>query len=99
MASMPASFAVTDAASTMSSNQAYQDEGVKGVDALQVEKNYGEERAKRLRDEGNDQFVDISLSDKFRYFQEDPWVDPAAVKDAQTMSPNNRCQMLILGAG
>lgn len=83
----------------ISSAQGYQDEGVNGVDALQVEKRYGEERAKRLRDEGNEQYVDVSLSDKFRHFQDDPWADPAAIKDIRTMFPNNRCQMLILGGG
>jgi hypothetical protein len=97
--SIPSSLAVPDAASIISSTQAYDDESLTGVDALQVEKRYGEDRAKRLRDDGIEQFVDISLSDKFRHFQDDPWVDIAAAKDAQTMFPDNRCQMLILGAG
>ncbi|KAF4633957.1 hypothetical protein G7Y89_g4155 [Cudoniella acicularis] len=95
--SVPSSLA--DTASTLTSAQAYHDESVDGTDALQVEKRYGEERAKRLRDDGVEQFVDISLSDKFRHFEEDPWVDPAAVKDTRTMFPHNRCQMLILGGG
>ena len=83
----------------MISDDTYQEVGVDGVDALQIEKRYGEERAKRLRDDGNNQFVDISHSSKFQHFQEDPSVDTAAVKDARTMFPNDRCQMLILGAG
>jgi cation diffusion facilitator CzcD-associated flavoprotein CzcO len=81
------------------SDPGYEDEGIPGVDALQIEKRYGEERAKRLRDDGDNQFVDISLSERFHSFIEDPWVDAAAVKDANTMFPGNRCQMLILGAG
>jgi hypothetical protein len=97
--SIPSSPAVPDAASIISSAQAYDDESLTGVDTLQVEKRYGEERAKRLRDDGIEQFVDISLSDKFRHFQEHPWVDTAAVKDAQTMFHDNRYQMLILEAG
>ena len=44
----------TATATQMVSDQAYYDEGVKGVDALQVEQRYGKERAKRRRDEGND---------------------------------------------
>jgi hypothetical protein len=44
--SIPSSLAVPDAASIISSAQAYDDEGLTGVDALQVEKRYGEERAK-----------------------------------------------------
>jgi cation diffusion facilitator CzcD-associated flavoprotein CzcO len=87
------SLAVTEA------TWAYNAEDVRGVDALQVEKRYGEERSKRLRDEGNDQFVDISLSEKFQKFGEDPWVDEASVKDAKTQFPNNRTQILILGGG
>lgn len=88
----------TAAANALASN-GYQDEGIPGVDALQVEKRYGEERAKRLRDVGNDQFVDISVVDKFQSFLEDPFVDLAKVKDAKSMFPDNRCHLLILGAG
>ncbi|RDW61942.1 hypothetical protein BP6252_11375 [Coleophoma cylindrospora] len=70
-----------------------------GVDALVAEKRYGEERAKRLRDDGEEQFVVIANSDKFRHFQEDPNEDTAAVKDVRTMFPDNQCQVLVLGAG
>ncbi|MCJ1388932.1 hypothetical protein MMC18_001783 [Xylographa bjoerkii] len=83
----------------MASALAYEDEGIGGVDVLQAAERYGEERAKRLRDDGDSQFVDISLSDKFQQFQEDPWVDTATVKDARTMFPDNRCKLLIFGAG
>ena len=83
----------------MVSDQAYYDEGVDGVDALQAERRYGEERARRLRKEGNEQFVEVSLSDKFQHFQDDPWVDTTAVRDARTSFPHDRCQILVLGAG
>ncbi|MCJ1379587.1 hypothetical protein MMC17_002689 [Xylographa soralifera] len=86
-------------ANKMTSDQPYEDDGINEVDALQLEKRYGEERAKRLRDDSNDQYIDISLSDKFQHFREDPWVDTSAVKDARTMFADSRCQMLILGAG
>ncbi|KAE9366267.1 FAD/NAD(P)-binding domain-containing protein [Stipitochalara longipes BDJ] len=79
--------------------QAYNAEDISGVDELQVEKRYGEERAKRLRGDGIDQFVDISLSERFQKFGEDPWVDEASVKDIKTQFPNNRTQVLILGGG
>ncbi|KAF2793764.1 FAD/NAD(P)-binding domain-containing protein [Melanomma pulvis-pyrius CBS 109.77] len=91
--------AATNAANTAASEKGYQDERVPGVDALQVQQRYDEERTKRLREDGDNQFVDISLSDKFKSFIEDPWVDTTAVKDAKTMFPDNRCQVLILGAG
>jgi hypothetical protein len=59
----------------MSSAEAYQDGCLSGAEEVQIEKRYGEERAKRLRDDGIAQFIDISLSDKFQHFIEDPWVD------------------------
>jgi len=97
--SVPSNNPVMDTISAVSSTQAYQDENIDGVDALQVGKRYGEERAKRLRDDFNEQFVDISLSEEFQHFQKDPWVDPAAVKNVQAMFPTERCEVLILGAG
>ncbi|KAF2265468.1 FAD/NAD(P)-binding domain-containing protein [Lojkania enalia] len=83
----------------MASEPGYQYEGVSGVDALQVEKRYGEERAKRLRDDGGDQFIDLSLSIEFQSFIQDTWVEPSLVKNANIMFPDNRCEILILGGG
>lgn len=77
----------------------HQHEGADRLDAPSVEKRYVEERARRLLDEGDAQFIDISRSDRFKHFQEDPWVDTATVKDARDMFPDNRCTLLILGAG
>ncbi|KUJ08304.1 FAD/NAD(P)-binding domain-containing protein [Mollisia scopiformis] len=90
-----------DPTSKLSAAQSYQDEEIVEDQFSKAQQRYGEERSKRLRKEGNDQFIDIStdLSDKFRHFQEDPWVDASAVKDAHTMFPDNRCEVLILGAG
>ena len=91
---------VTDvAAKIIASGEGYQEEGAPGVDMVQVQKRYGEERAKRLRDDGNSQFIEISLSDKFASFLKDPWVDSAAVKDVHSLFPDHRCQLLVLGAG
>jgi hypothetical protein len=68
------------------------------IDVLGVQKRYKEERNKRLRTEGNSQFVDISNSDQFQHMQDDPWVDASKIKDARTMFPHNRCEVLVLGA-
>ncbi|KAJ4289581.1 hypothetical protein N0V90_010910 [Kalmusia sp. IMI 367209] len=87
------------AVNLVASGQGYYDEGVPGVDALQIQKRYGEEAAKRLRDDGNSQYVDVSSDDKFKSFLDDPWVEKDAVKDVAAMFPNNRCHVLILGAG
>ncbi|KAF2009123.1 FAD/NAD(P)-binding domain-containing protein [Aaosphaeria arxii CBS 175.79] len=75
------------------------DNGLSYVDALQVEQRYGTERAKRLRPEGDNQFIDISHSPQHQSFLDDPWVDPGNVQDAKTLFPNSRCQMLVLGTG
>lgn len=83
----------------LASDQAYLDEGVSGVDEIQVEKRYGEERAKRLREDGPAQWIDISLDENFKRFQDDPWVDPDAVNDVKSMFPDGSCQLLIIGAG
>jgi len=85
--------------STSTPELAHQDKATDEKDALSVQERYKEERSKRLKDEGNDQFIDISLSEKFQHFDNDPWVDNSSVKDAQKMFPDNRCELLILGAG
>ncbi|KAF2865542.1 hypothetical protein BDV95DRAFT_256250 [Massariosphaeria phaeospora] len=99
MSAIPTPTANAIGADIINSEQGYQDEGVAAVDALHVQNRYGEERARRLRDDGDNQFVDISLDEKFQSFLRDPWVDTAAVKDIGSMFTTDRCQLLILGAG
>jgi cation diffusion facilitator CzcD-associated flavoprotein CzcO len=79
--------------------QVHNDVDIGGLDQSQVDKRYVEERAKRLRPEGNDQYVDISLSAKFQKFGEDPWVDVASIADIKTQFLHSRTQVLILGGG
>lgn len=83
----------------MSSFQTYSDEDVTEVELMQAQERYSKERAKRLRDDGLEQFVDISLTEKFQHFQEDPWANADTMKDIRDMFPNSRCQMLIIGGG
>lgn len=42
----------TAVTSTMAYGQSYHDKGINGVDAVQIEKRYGEDRTKRLRGDG-----------------------------------------------
>ncbi|KAF2095355.1 flavin-binding monooxygenase-like family protein [Rhizodiscina lignyota] len=63
--------------------------------AAEIQQKYANEREKRLRPEGDAQYIDLSKSDKFKHFQEDPWVDPKA---AQAEVPDY-CKYLIVGAG
>lgn len=61
---------------------------------------YEEERKKRLRDDGNAQFIEIAKSPQYQHFGDDPWVDPTAGQPPlQEKFPDNRCEMLIIGAG
>jgi len=69
------------------------------TDVQRANQRYNEERAKRLKYEGNDQFIDISLSKTFQHLEEDPWVDHSSVKDVQKMFPDNSCEFLVMGAG
>jgi hypothetical protein len=83
----------------MSSFQTYSGKDVTEVELLQAQKRYGEERDKRLRNGGLEQFIDISLSEKFRHFQDDPWVEADTIKDIRDMFPSNQCEVLIIGGG
>lgn len=65
----------------------------------QIKARYGKERQKRLRDDGNAQFIEIAKSAQYERFADDPWVDPAAVLPLQAKFPDKRSEMLIIGAG
>ncbi|GAD91865.1 monooxygenase [Paecilomyces variotii No. 5] len=78
-------------------NGDYRDEDL--ITFEEATQRYLEERKKRLREDGDGQYIDIALSDEYRHFQDDPWVAQAAVKDIRTAFPDKRCEMLIIGAG
>lgn len=91
----------TAAAAVLNTESDTYEVGVRGLDALQAEQRYGEERAKRLRTEGNAQYVDLSISndERFQQFQRDVWADDKLIPDREAMFPHRYCRMLILGAG
>lgn len=59
---------------------------------------YNEERNKRLKVDGLTQYIDLAYSDRFKRYQDDPWL-----KDAGELIPalkdGDHCKYLILGAG
>ncbi|KAH8694178.1 hypothetical protein BGW36DRAFT_301315 [Talaromyces proteolyticus] len=85
--------------STTSKEQIFVDGDVNESELVTTQRRYEQERRKRLRDSGNAQFIDISLSNQHDGFLEDPWADFEAVETVQAKFPVNRCQVLIIGAG
>ncbi|KAF1344279.1 flavin-binding monooxygenase-like family protein [Delphinella strobiligena] len=66
----------------------------------EVEKKYAEERDKRLRLDGTSQFIDVSQSTKFHYFQNDPWVDYEALNASELpIKDDIHTKFLVIGAG
>jgi hypothetical protein len=65
--------------------------------AEQVQQKYEEERRKRLRPDGDGQYVVISASEKFKHYNEDPWLSERS--RAVTTKNGDHVKFLILGAG
>lgn len=63
------------------------------VDLEAVRAKYREEREKRLKAEGNEQYIEVT--GEFSYFQEDPYVDPAEKPAPITES----VEVAIIGGG
>ncbi|KAK4541657.1 hypothetical protein LTR36_007801 [Oleoguttula mirabilis] len=65
-----------------------------------VHQRYAAEREKRLRPDGLAQYIDVAQSDRFRHYQDDPWVDHAALNAQEApLQDGSRTKILILGAG
>jgi NADPH-dependent 2,4-dienoyl-CoA reductase/sulfur reductase-like enzyme len=61
---------------------------------------YEEERLKRIRTDGLDQFITSPESQEYSGFYRDPWVNDNAVDPgANSITDGSRCEFLILGAG
>lgn len=61
---------------------------------------YEEERAKRLRPDGMEQYLDIAKS-KFKQFAEDPWVNESNpyVSKPCALADGDHVKVLVVGAG
>ncbi|KAI7223139.1 hypothetical protein KC343_g10882, partial [Hortaea werneckii] len=59
---------------------------------------YEAERAKRLRNQGANQYIDPSQNAKFRKYLEDPWIE-AGTPVHRPVPHNGHCKVAIIGAG
>jgi cation diffusion facilitator CzcD-associated flavoprotein CzcO len=68
--------------------------------AIDIREKYNAERDKRLRDDGNKQFISLaeSQSDKIRRLLEDPWVEPGTPLNIP-VSDGGHVKFLIVGTG
>ncbi|KAJ7747996.1 flavin-binding monooxygenase-like family protein [Mycena olivaceomarginata] len=65
-----------------------------------IRQKYIEERNKRLRPEGLGQFLKLADSTQFKYLEDDPWVDHAALNAKIPVLPDgDDLKFLVLGAG
>ncbi len=69
------------------------DPEVLGFDPAAVRRKYAEERAKRMRADGNDQFVEVAGD--YAGFEEDPYVEPGFSREAI----REKLDVVILGGG
>lgn len=69
------------------------DPEVLGFDPAQVRRKYAEERAKRMREDANDQFVEVTGD--YAEFEDDPYVEPGFTRDAIL----EELDVVILGGG
>ncbi|KAJ7625243.1 hypothetical protein DFH06DRAFT_1285199 [Mycena polygramma] len=75
------------------------DAGVAVADPA-IRQKYIEERDKRLRPDGLKQFLRLADSTEFKYLQEDPWVDHAALNaQPPALNDGDEVKFLVLGAG
>ncbi|OQU98078.1 hypothetical protein CLAIMM_03909 [Cladophialophora immunda] len=65
--------------------------------AMKVQQKYDEERQKRRRPDGDAQYVDLALSEQFKHYREDPWLDERS--ETVTIGYGEHVKYLILGAG
>ena len=64
--------------------------------ALWIQQKYQEERAKRVRPDGSSQYIELSRTDKFQNFLDDPWVDN---KEDEINFDGSHFKFLIVGTG
>ena len=73
--------------------------GAEQPELKELERKYEEERNKRLRPEGQAQFLDTKTS-KYHNLAEDPWVDQTKPTPPDpALEKGSHCKYLILGAG
>ncbi|KIW94912.1 uncharacterized protein Z519_04891 [Cladophialophora bantiana CBS 173.52] len=65
--------------------------------AVKIQQTYDEERQKRTRPDGDAQYIDLAISEQFKHYREDPWLDERS--ETVTIRNGEHVKYLILGAG
>src|SRR3546814_835199 len=71
-------------------------------DLALLSKKYEQEKQKRLRPDGNAQYLELNLnaSSRLKALAHDPWVDHAALNaQAPSLRDGDDARLLVLGAG
>ena len=69
------------------------DPEVLGFDPAELRRRYDQERAKRMREDGNDQFVEVAGT--YEHYEADPHVEPGFTREAI----EEELDVVILGGG
>ncbi|KAL4766867.1 hypothetical protein BDW60DRAFT_201449 [Aspergillus nidulans var. acristatus] len=71
------------------------------MNLTQILAKYDQERDKRLRPDGLDQYASIPRTEKYKHFGKDPWknCDNPHVHKPRPMGDGDHCKILIVGAG
>ncbi|KAK7048657.1 Phenylacetone monooxygenase [Favolaschia claudopus] len=65
-----------------------------------IRQKYIDERNKRVRSDGLNQFLKVTDSDKYKYLDDDPWVDHESLNRASpAIADGDEVKFLIVGAG
>ncbi|WYZ42444.1 hypothetical protein EsH8_VI_000143 [Colletotrichum jinshuiense] len=74
--------------------------GAAAFDFMAMNKKYTEEKEKRQRSDGNDQYVELESDERFSKLAEDPWVDHEKLNaQPPNLKDGDEVKFIILGGG
>jgi cation diffusion facilitator CzcD-associated flavoprotein CzcO len=71
-----------------------------GIDFAALNQRYAAEKDKRIRPDGNAQYIDIETDDKWKSLAKDPWANPIELASRPpVLKSGDEVKIIILGAG